>query len=316
MADEQKISNTTEEVKKNSVIAKFARLIVLGGAALIVFVIFFVRFMVTESKNNTYYAPDIVIMGDSIFAYALFGPSDSTVAGYLEKKMNVTVADASFGGTCMSYIDKDGRLDTSNDAYCMAALTQAIVAQDFRYQDNSDIRLTATDYFEERLEMLKSIDFSQVDILIMDYLLNDYQIAVPVSCGSDKYDEYTYEGAMRSVVTQLKDKYPELRIIVVAPVKSWYTDDSIPSDEMDLGGGTVDVYIECQKMLAEELGVEWISLYDIYDEFVAENPDMIVDENGESISMIKFFTDDQVHPRIVTRELIADRLCEYLTNGE
>ncbi|MCQ2526319.1 MAG: SGNH/GDSL hydrolase family protein [Lachnospiraceae bacterium] len=286
----------TDEVvkkKKPGFIARFARLLICGGIALAVFAVFFVIFLINESKNTAEYAPQIVIMGDSIFASSI---DDTSVGAMLAEKMNVEIADVSFGGSSMSYVDRKCRMDFTEDAFCMAALTQAILSNDFRYQENAHVRQNVAEYFDERVELLKSIDFSKVDIMIIDHLLNDYQIAAPINSGSNYYDEYTYEGAFRSVITQLKEEYPNMRIIVVAPIKSWYTEENILSSEYDAGGGTIDQYIEIQKKLAEEYRVEWISLYDVYDD--------------------KRFSVDNIHPNAEARELIADYLYDYLANGE
>lgn len=324
MADEEKISNKIEETNESGpetevvppragYITRFARWVVLGGAALITFVICFVLFMVDEGRNYATDSADIVMMGDSIFAHT---NDETSVAYILAGCMNTTVADMSFGGSCMSYIDRDGRMDYNADAFSMAALTQAIIAQDFRYQNNTYIRDNGTEYFKNRVSVLENIDFNRVDILIIDHLLNDYQDGVPIESGSDEYDEYTYAGALRSVLTQLKEKYPNLRIILIAPVKTWYGEECIPSDEKDNGSGTVDGYIDVQKALAEELGVEWLSLYDVYDEAVKADPKLLKGENGEDLMMWEAFTTDHIHPNETARRLIAEKISAYLSNGE
>lgn len=279
--------------RKNGYVVRFARLLILGGIALVFFVVFFIWFWHSENKETTDYCPKIVVMGDSIFAHTI---DETSVVNLLSDKMDMEIADISFGGSCMSYIDRDARMGNNHDAFSMAALTQAILAKDFRYQESANVRLYATEYFDDRIELLKSIDFSQVDILIINHLLNDYQIVVPPECGSDKYDEYTYEGAIRSVITQLKKAYPNMRIIIVAPVKSWYTEEYIVSKDYDSGYGTVDKYIEVQRDVSEELGVEWISLFDLYDDHQ--------------------LTLDSIHPNEEAREMIADYLYDYLADGE
>jgi len=313
LADEEKKNGATGKIKKTGFVAKFARLLILGGAALLIFIYFFVRFIMTENESKAGWAPDIVVMGDSIFAYST---DETSVANILSLKMNVEVADISFGGSCMCYIDKDALMGNTTDAFCMAALTQAIVNEDYRYQEGAHVRINATSYFDERIELLKSIDFSEVDILIMDHLLNDYQIAVPVDCGSDIYDEYTYEGAFRSVVTQLKEAYPQLRIIIVAPPKTWYYDEMLTSEQVDYGEGIITQYIQKQKELAEELGVEWVSLYDLYDETIEENPKVLINSDGTVGDECSVFTEDRVHPNEFAREIIAERIFEYLASGE
>jgi len=282
-------------------------------AAIIVFGILFGIFWLKEADSNGRSTPDIVIMGDSIFANTT---DETSIANQMARKLDKRIADFSFGGTCVSYIDKNGRLDNANDAFCMSALTKAIIAKDFRYQQNARVTYNAADYFGDRVEMLSDTEFLGVDVLIMDYMLNDYQIAVPIENSWDQYSEYTYEGAYREVLKQLRDNYPRLRIILLAPVKTWYGDERVLSSEYDIGGGTIDKYMEAQKALAEEFKVEWVSLYEVYDRAVAKNPKLLKDENGNPIEMWEAFTYDNIHPNDVAREIIADYLVEYLSYGE
>lgn len=313
MADEDKKNGIDGEVKPRGYLAKIGRILIFGGVALLIFICFFARFIIKENESEVAWTPEIVIMGDSIFAHCT---DETSVANILARKMGVEIADASFGGSCMCYIDKDALMGNTTDAFSMAALTQAIVNKDFRYQENAHIRLNATAYFDERIEMMKSIDFSEVDILIMDHLLNDYQTATAMDSGSDIYDEYTYEGAFRSVVTQLKEEYPQLRIIVVAPPKTWYTEELLTSEQVDFGGGNITQYIQKQKELSEELGVEWLSLYDLYDETIEENPELLINSDGILGNEKALFTDDSLHPSKFARELIAEYIYEYLVDGE
>ena len=313
MATNDNDKNTKKPAEISDAVRRLARVIVWGGTALIIFIVFFVNFWRSERKSVATEPAGIVIMGDSIFANTY---DETSVASMLAEKIGTQITDVSFGGSCMSYIDKDARLDYSTDAFCMAALTQAMLAEDFRYQENANINLNATEYFEARIEVLKHIDFSGTDILIINHLLNDYQIAVPVKSESNPYDEYTFEGAYRSVISSIKKKYPNLRIILVTPVKTWYGEDRIPSTEMDIGGGTIDVYLDCQKAIAEEFDNEWISMMDLYDNAVAENPELLKDEDGNDIEMWAAFTQDIVHPNKAAREMIAECIYEYIANGD
>jgi lysophospholipase L1-like esterase len=284
---------------------------------LAVFGIIFWMFMKNENKTEYYYSsPKIVLFGDSIFAYY---QDENSVAHRLSDKLGEEVFDASFGGTCLAYTDRDGRLDDTSDAMSLAALTQAITAYDFRYQENSVDSVSSADYFESRLGELKKTDLSKTEIVVIEHLVNDYHNAIPLETGSDKYDEYTYEGALRSVVSRLKKKYPSLRIIIAAPPLTWYPAVSDTVDEYgrkaelrdyanmtaatekDYGGGIVTGYRRVQKSVADELGIEYIDLSECMD--------------NESVENIFTYSVDGLHPNENGAERIAEYMAEYIRNN-
>lgn len=272
----------------------------IAGLAVTVLIvaIFTVWFCRHEKRNDNCYSPDIVLMGDSIFATTV---GEGSIADILGDKSGFTVCDESFGGTGACYMDTDARLDRNDDAYSLASLTQALITGDFRYQENSYPGSEVTWYFEDKIKELEKVDFSSVKILMIEHLLNDYHNGNPVNCGTDLHDEYTYEGALRSVITKLQKEYPQLRIILISPTRSWYGADLDQSSaQKDFGGGVITDYIECQKKIAEETGVEWISLYELY---------------GDDSSNVFEYTIDGVHPNEAGNELIADYLYNYLNDN-
>ncbi len=280
-------------------------------------VIVFLFFKNENARDYNYNTPKVILAGDSIFAYF---QDERSVASLLSEKLSEDVLDVSMGGTCMAYCDRDGRLDDTRDCMSMAALTQAKVNDDFRYQDNSPLTIGSMDYYEDRLEDIKKTDYSKGEILIIEHLLNDYQNGVPVETGSDIYDEYTYEGALRSVVSTLKKEYPNLRIILASPILTWYPstvtvtdedgatheeqdfDHMITAHESDFGGGTIDKYKDVQERIADEMGVEYIDLSLSFDNTAYENR--------------YTYSDEGIHPSEYGSQLIAEYIFRYLSGEE
>ncbi len=271
------------------------------------FALIFINFAKKENRDDRTLGANIVIMGDSIFA----DDRDPTTAIYtgLSERLNCSVLDLSMGGSCMAYQDRRGQLDNSDDAVCMAALTQAVLTNDFRYQKNANIRKSATDYFGDRIETLSNIDFNKVDILIIEHLLNDYQSGMPLKAGFDKYDEYTYEGALRSVLRNLTREYPDLKIVIVSPTESWYEIDGkmYSSSEVDFGGGKITEYLEVQKAVAEEFGLQYISMYELY-----RDNGTVCGEDGKRLKNWKAYTIDNLHPSFLSIDLIIECLSENI----
>ena len=145
------------------------------------------------------------------------------------------------------------------------------------------------DYFEDSLGDLGQIDFDQVKILFIGAGLNDYHSGTPIESTSDPYDEYTYCGAIRSIVKELREAYPEPRIIFITPPYTWYTDPELTCEEYDLGGGVLEDYVNAEIGLCEALNVEVIDIY--HDYYPHDTWDDLY-----------LYTDDGLHPNEAGRE--------------
>ena len=266
----------------------------LGACAL--FAIFIIFCALWENREQPTETPDILILGDSLFAN---DRGDGSISNQLREKLGLTIADCSMGGTSASYLDKEASLAHTLDAYCLAALVRATIAGDYRVQINARFNSQITEYFDERIAVLKTVDLSKVKILVIDHCINDYQAGVAISDEQNPYNEYTYSGALRYALKNLQTEYPDLRIVIMSPTRTWYTDRSGSCSEVDFGGGTLDEYVAAQREVAEEFGVEWIDLFtDLYPEGDVEI--------GLQV------TSDGIHPNETGKQLITERLAEYL----
>ncbi len=266
--------------------------------ALIAFLVIFGSFMKKEkAADYSSEKPKVILFGDSMFAY---WQDENSVASNLEEILGVKVLDASFGGSCLAYLDRDGKLSLSSDAYSLAALTRAIKAGDFRYQINAEISGNGAEYFKNRLKLLESSDISGADVIVIENLINDYHSAVPAKAQYGKYDEYSYEGALRSVIKSFKEMYPTVRIVVAAPPVTWYLEDGkyISAYQKDFGGGTIDVYRDVQKSVAGEMEVGFIDLSDAYD-------------NTKEETVLEY-TCEGLHPNEAASRLLAEYMGEFL----
>jgi len=244
----------------------------------------------------------IAIFGDSVIAYS---QDETSVASYLSNYSGMEVTDLSFGGTTMAYTVEDSTLASDRNFLSMASIALAYAADDFALPRNYDTKAPATEYFEERERELEALDLKKTDIVMIEHCLNDYHCGVPIGdLNSDSV--YTYLGALRTSVEKIRSINPNIRIIIVSPTSKW-TPDGTSGSEYDYGGGALDDYVRAQREAAEELGVEYIYLYDIYD--IAGT-----DYEGNEISGEEY-TVDGTHPNIYGRDLIAKTIAEYLNAG-
>lgn len=267
--------------------------------ALVLFVLmsaaFFGKYFIAgqNQKNDSY---RIVIFGDSIIGECR---EETSVTELMSSELSEPVFNAAFGGTCMSYTETDKRLAYTKDCLNMAGLSQAIYADDFSVQENSRIRESATDYFDETIRDLSNIDFTSVDIVFIEQGLNDYHGGISLDNPNDPYDTHTFAGALRTSVENLRAVNPDIRIILVTPTFSWYRDEQLTCEEYDPGGGVLSKYVQRELELAKELGIETA---DIYNDFYTH----------ETWDDWEIYTNDGLHPNENGRRMIAEALCGYI----
>lgn len=247
-------------------------------------------------SSDRSYTPQIVIMGDSICGQVR---DETSVSELLSTLVGREVFNGALGGTCASRIDLEGRLAYANDSLSFVAFARAAALQDFGSQQTARIKENATEYFSEVIDDLDRIDFSGVDILLVQYGVNDYHAGIPLENPEDPYDEYTFGGALRSALRYFRENYPELRIILLTSTYSWYEYTGQTCEEKDGGGGILEDYVNEELRIAEEMNVEALDVYhDFYPHEVWEDRTI--------------YTRDGLHPNEAGRQLLAETIAAYL----
>ena len=267
-----------------------------GALALILFAaLFYFTYSARENRQEKE-TVRVVVLGDSIMGIVR---DETSVTRKLEEYLGEPVFNGALGGTCMSRMDEEKRIGYTKDALSMTGLSKAIEAGDFGVQQTVRIRESATEYFADTIDEMERIDFESVEILFIGHGLNDYHGGDRLDNDEDPYDEYTFTGALRSSVTNIQKAYPHIRIILVTPTYSWYTVQGLTCEELDAGYGILEDFVEAEKQVAAELGVEIIDLYhDFYPHRSWED--------------MELYTTDGLHPNEAGREMIAKKVAEYL----
>lgn len=238
----------------------------------------------------------VVAFGDSVFGLIR---DDTSIPAHLERLLGEPVFNAALGGTCISRTDLEYRLDDTGDAMSLAALTKAAAAADFGVQQTSRVREVNKEYFEGVVDELEQIDFSGVELVLIQHGLNDFYSGVPLENEEDPYDEYTFKGALRSSVRSLRQANPDMRILLITPTYTWHRMSGLTCEEFDGGGGNQEAYVQAEVEVAEELGVELLDLYH----------DLFPHEKWEDWEI---YTWDGLHPNEAAREMLAEMIVDYL----
>lgn len=223
----------------------------------------------------------IVILGDSIVGN--IGEDGKSFTHYLEEQLGERVLKAGFGGTCMSVPANNKWGSMSSVEWSMVKLAEAICYDDWKSQkatmayaeSYSDINNQALDYFAETMEQLRMVDFSKVDILIIEHGTNDYNAGKQLDNKDDLYDVTTFGGALRYSLKLLKERYPKLRIVLLSPTYCALGENQANKcyNTRYGEGGYLDEYVALEKEIAREFEVEWLDAYHdlgIWEENAAE----------------------------------------------
>lgn len=210
----------------------------------------------------------VVNFGDSIFGNKR-PPND--ISTEIANITGATVYNCAFGGCRMA---KRSDL-TTWDAFAMYNLSYSIANNDYSKQDSAISDTTWTDkpsYFDETLSLLKSIDFSKVDIITISYATNDWYAGASITDGNETRDMQNFCDAMRYSIETISSAYPHIKIFMCCPTwRYWenfhqygYDYDYIDSDSFErLRGDGVKLtdFVEKIKNISKEYHLPCIDNY-------------------------------------------------------
>lgn len=239
----------------------------------------------------------IVNLGDSIFGNAR-PPED--ISTYLKEILEAKVYNCAFGGCRMS-------AHTGHwDAFSMYRLAYSIANNDWSVQNDALNYEDRTSYAKEPLTLLKSLDFNNVDMITINYGVNDWQAGVPLDNTENETDSGTFLGALRYSLNLLLTSYPHIRIVVISPCWKFFTNNNNEyendSDTMQNNEGyELPAFIENEKKLAKAYHLPYVDLYN----FLGIN---------KYTKEVYFSDNDSTHHNEKGRRLIASYLANAIKN--
>ena len=187
----------------------------------------------------------VVCFGDSLFGMYT---GDTSAPAYVAQRTGATVYNVGFGGCRMSEHPYTGY-----NEFCMYALATAVSS--------------GSSNFPDQLAILKEIDFSQVDAIVIHYGTNDFTAGAGVAMDNadDPQDCSTLCGALRYSIETLLTAYPALRIFVSVPAfRYWMAEDgtvTYPDTYTNVNGNTLTEFVDAIASTAKEYNLPVIDSY-------------------------------------------------------
>lgn len=155
---------------------------------------------------------NIVWLGDSIHAYTQ--PDGVSIPYLFEHHSNAKCYNWCQGGTTMALMGIE-----NYDAYSGVGMIDALISRNFSDQTSYMVDRG----FENQVAEMKSLDFSTVDIVIIEFGTNDALKNVPLDNADDIFDTHTTGGALRYMLKLLLTTYPNINVVVcnVQPHSGW-----------------------------------------------------------------------------------------------
>lgn len=248
---------------------------------------------------------NIVFLGDGLFGDYR---DETGVPEKVAKLTGANVYNCGFSNTSMS--TKNMEYDSS---YGLDALSFYFVSLSIANQEGYDLLRNGTrnategveDYFMETIDMMDTIDFNDVDVIVINYGVEDYLQSKEIESNHDTlYDPTIFCDALHQGVRWLHKAYPDIQFIVMSPTFCYYEDsdgnknpaDTYKNDQKS----TVSGYMIAEKNAAVSENCTFLDNY------------LGIDVNAETAD--EYFTDSSKFPNEKGRDAIAERIANAVTH--
>lgn len=216
----------------------------------------------------------LLCLGNSPFSD---NKGENGLAQALAKKMNGVAYDGSFAGSFQTMYNKTYQESYKPDGLSLYPVISAICSGDFSLVEQVAATVGQTEI--ETVNMLKNLDYSKVDMLVIMYDLSDYLNNRPLYNATDPNDVITWTGSLNASLELLEETYPHIRTIILSMPACGATVDGyyIDGDKMNLGNGTLPDYLNYEMNVILANGVSYIDNY--YGVITSETKDQyLVDD--------------------------------------
>lgn len=250
-----------------------------------------------EEEDNRQYDMQIVILGDSIMDG---DRSESGAADIIGEQLNAKIYNMSMGGTTAALLPTEQYNFATWGSRCLLGVVNGILGN------------INTDIFDGYAagEVLKTCDFDKTDYFIIEYGVNDFLTGqIPNSRYLEGGDTlavdgtHTYTGALEDAVLRLTERFPNAKIMVVAPhYCQVFNGNTFIGDgySLDYGHGPLINFSRGAGYIAEQYKEEGVLFYNAFE------------ESGIDADTADDYLDDGIHMTPLGARVYAEKLAGML----
>lgn len=245
----------------------------------------------------------ILMLGNDTLAY---DRGDKNIAEMIADKTDATVYNLAFEGSYMAALEStiDNIENNPVDAFSFFWVSNSIQINDWSMQEDALQYLPDTfdkETYQETIDLAKTIDFNNVDLLLIYYDGHDYLARNPIANPTNMYDVTTMEGSFTGSFERYPINYPNMQCMLIAPTFCYVIDEDGTKEGCDianLGHGNLPTCLTTLQIQAETYSVSFV------DNFYG------IKINAETAD--KFLLGDGITPNEEAREMIAERISRII----
>ena len=174
-----------------------------------------------------------------------------------------------------------GSNDTGYDKFDFSTLVDSIVSGDYSAQESAVASYSMSYYYQDRLNLLKSVDFNKVKIVTLNHGTNDYTASVTPTLFKEKYIE---------AVSKFQSAFPHINVVIITPTwRCWLNDDKSFNEDGNIrqySSYTLPDYVNAAEEISKEMNIPFIDVYNIginkynWSNFFSDSDTTHQNENG------------------------------------
>ena len=210
----------------------------------------------------------LLCLGNSPFAD---NKGEDGLAQALAREVDGVAYDASFAGSFQSLKNEAYQADYPADGVSLYSLVKAFCSGDYTSLEQAAGALGS--YAEDTVKLLKGLDFSTIDMIVIMYDLSDYIDHRPLYDPNNDSNLVTWSGSLNASLKLLDETYPHIRTVILSTPACGKTIDEfyVDGDIQNLGNGTIPDYLNYQMNVILSNGVSYIDNY--YGVITVDNRD-------------------------------------------
>lgn len=258
----------------------------------------------TLAEDNAYDGSyDILILGNDTAAYDKGG---TNIGDIIQEETGANVYNCALTGSfmCTSTEYETILSDNPLDAFSLFWISHGIQINEWSLQESA-LELLPEEYdkehYREVLDLLESIDYDSIDLLLIYYDGHDYLAKHPINNPLDMYDVQSIEGNFTGIFERFPHNYPHMQYMFISPTFCYVTHEDGTregSDTADLGYGNLPTNMTTLQVQSQNYTVSYV------DNYCGIN---ITPETADGYLM-----EDGITPNKTARKMIADRIAGFI----